>query len=47
MHFIILTLGLRPISFIFKEEEIVICSNDEHPEKALQPISVTEDGILI
>ena len=25
----------------------MICSNDEHPEKELFPILVTDDGILI
>ena len=25
----------------------MICVNDEHPEKAFDPISVTEEGIMI
>ena len=31
----------------FNEEGIVICVNDEHPEKALHPIEVIEEGIII
>ena len=32
---------------IFKEEGIVICVNDEHPEKAYSPNEVTEERIAI
>ena len=28
-------------------EGIVICVNDEHPQKAKSPIEVTEEGIVI
>ena len=44
---LILTLDSSPRYFVLIDDGIVICVNDEHPEKALYPIEATEEGIEI
>ena len=42
-----LVLESIPRFLILNDDWIKICVNDEHPEKALFPIEVTEEGIVI
>ena len=44
---LILTLESRIRYFVSIDDGIVICVNDEHPEKASFPIEVTEEGNVI
>ena len=36
-----------PRLLVFTDDEIVICSSDEHPLKASYSIEITDEGIVI
>ena len=44
---LIFALDMSPRYFVSIDDGIVICVNDEHPQKAFLPIEVTEEGIVI